>query len=217
VVAIGRNYQAHAEESARARNQEVAPPTVFSKAQTSIIGPYDDVPLHATLTNELDWEAELAVVIGRTTLNVDAAAALDRVFGYTVLNDVSARDIQHSWGGQFFKGKSLDGTCPIGPWIVTADEVPDPQNLHILLRVSGETKQDAWTRDMIYPVADLIARLSMGMTLPPGTLIATGTPAGVGMGRTPQEFLKDGDLMETEVEGIGVLRNRVVAAEEKGR
>jgi 2-keto-4-pentenoate hydratase/2-oxohepta-3-ene-1,7-dioic acid hydratase in catechol pathway len=212
VLAIGRNYQEHAEESARARGEGVQPPTVFTKAQTSINAPHGDVPLHADRTSQLDWEAELGVVIGRRGRDIPPEQALDHVFGYTVVNDVSARDIQHNWGGQFFKGKSLDGCCPIGPWIVTADEVPDPQNLRVTLRVNGVTKQDANTRDMIHSVAELIARLSEGITLLPGNLIATGTPAGVGMGRTPQEWLKAGDVMETEIEGIGLLRNRIVAS-----
>jgi 2-keto-4-pentenoate hydratase/2-oxohepta-3-ene-1,7-dioic acid hydratase in catechol pathway len=212
VLAIGRNFQAHAEESARARHEEVAPPTVFTKAQTSILGPFDDVPYRSSVTNELDWEAELGVVIGRATLNVRPEDALHSVFGYTVINDVSARDLQFGWGGQFFKGKSLDGSCPVGPWIVTSDEIADPQDLHLLLRINGETKQDASTKDMIHGISDLISKVSLGMTLLPGTLIATGTPAGVGMGRTPPEYLKPGDLMETEIEGIGTLRNRVVLA-----
>ncbi|GAC1408301.1 MAG: fumarylacetoacetate hydrolase family protein [Chloroflexota bacterium] len=211
IVAIGRNFQAHAEESARARQEEVTPPTVFTKAQTAITGPYDDVPLHANVTQQLDWEAELGVVIGRKVLNVSVDHALDYVFGYIVLNDVSARDLQFGWGGQFFKGKSLDGSCPIGPWIVTADEVPDPQKLRVVMRLNGEIKQNAHTSDMIHTVAELIAKLSAGMTLLPGTLIATGTPAGVGMGHTPPQYLKDGDVMETEIEGIGMMRNRVSA------
>jgi 2,4-didehydro-3-deoxy-L-rhamnonate hydrolase len=135
---------------------------------------------------------------------------MDLVFGHTVLNDVSARDIQYNWGGQFFKGKSLDGFCSIGPYIVTADEIPDPQNLRLCCRVNGTTKQDANTRGMIFPIDELIAQLSLGMTLLPGTLIATGTPEGVGFARDPQEFLNPGDLLESEVEGIGTMRNRIV-------
>lgn len=210
VVAIGRNYLEHARESARARGEEMQRPTVFTKAQTSINGPDDDVVLDRSITKEADWEVELGVVLGRRALNVPAEKALDYVFGYTVVNDVSARDIQFGWGGQFFKGKSLDGFCPIGPWIVTADEIPDPQNLRLTLAVNGTTKQDANTRDMIFPVRELIAQLSQGMTLLPGTLIATGTPEGVGFGREPAEYLQVGDLMESTVEGIGTLRNRMV-------
>jgi 2,4-didehydro-3-deoxy-L-rhamnonate hydrolase len=128
-----------------------------------------------------------------------------------VLNDVTARDMQRGWGGQWFKGKSLDASCPSGPWVVTADEVPDPTSLQLRLLVNGEVKQDANTRDMIYPVDSLIEWLSMGMTLLPGMLIATGTPEGVGFARTPPEYLRPGDIMETEVQGVGTLRNRMVA------
>lgn len=212
VIAIGRNYLDHAQESARVRGEEVTRPTVFTKAHTSITGPNSEILIDGNITSQVDWEAELGVIIGRRVINIPRHLALDYVFGYTVLNDVSARDVQFDWGGQFFKGKSLDGFCPIGPWIVTRDEVPDPQNLHIHLRINGETKQDANTRDMIFPVDELIAELSAGMTLVPGNLIATGTPEGVGMARVPPEFLKPGDLMETEIEGIGTLRNRFVSA-----
>jgi len=210
VLAIGRNYLEHARESARVQSEEVMRPTVFTKAQTSVTGPYSDVPLDPSISSDLDWEAELGVVVGRRGINIPRDQALQYVFGYTVLNDISARDIQYGWGGQFFKGKSLDGSCPVGPWIVTADEVPDPQTLRVILRLNGETKQDANTSDMIFPVAEIVAQLSVGMTLLPGTLIATGTPAGVGHARTPQEFLRGGDVMETEIEGIGMLRNRIV-------
>jgi 2-keto-4-pentenoate hydratase/2-oxohepta-3-ene-1,7-dioic acid hydratase in catechol pathway len=212
VVAIGRNYHEHAVESARARSEEVTRPTVFTKAQTSINGPYGDIPSHTDVTEQLDWEVELGVVIGTGGLGIARDEALQHVFGYTVINDISARDVQHNWGGQFFKGKSLDGSCPSGPWIVTADEVPDPQNLDLWLRVNGEPKQHANTSDMIFPVAEIIAQLSSGMTLPAGTLIATGTPAGVGMGATPPTYLKEGDVVEAGVDGIGTLRNRVVGS-----
>ncbi len=211
VLAIGRNYQKHAEEGARALNTEVGPPTIFTKAITTISGPYDDIPIDASVSDSIDWEVELGVVIGRRGRNIKRHDALSHVFGYTVLNDVTARDIQNGWGGQWFKGKSLDGSCPTGPWVVTADEVPDPRSLQLHLRVNGALKQDANTRDMIYPVDAIIEWLSVGMTLLPGTLVATGTPEGVGFARTPPEFLHPGDVVETEVEGIGRLRNRVVA------
>jgi len=210
VVAIGRNYQAHAEESARAAGKAVDPPTVFTKAVTSVAGPYDDVVIDPAVTSQVDWEVELGVVIGRSGINIPRAQALDHVFGYIVVNDVSARDVQFGWGGQFFKGKSLDGFCPIGPWIVTRDELPDTTALRLLLRVNGEVKQDSSTSDMIYPVDTIIEWVSRGMTLPAGTIIATGTPEGVGFARTPPEFLKPGDVVEAEVEGIGTLRNRFV-------
>lgn len=212
VLAIGRNYQKHAEESARAWNEEKKPPTVFTKAQTSVAGPYEDLPIDPKISEKIDWEAELGVVIGKRGKNITADDAMSHVFGYTVVNDVSARDIQNGWGGQFFKGKSLDKYCPMGPWVVTADEIPDPQRLRLTLKVNGVVKQDGNTRDMIYPVSQLIVWLSIGMTLLPGNLIATGTPDGVGFARNPPEFLKAGDVMETEVEGVGLLRNKMVAA-----
>jgi 2-keto-4-pentenoate hydratase/2-oxohepta-3-ene-1,7-dioic acid hydratase in catechol pathway len=211
VIAIGHNYQAHAVESARTTGNKVDRPTVFTKAQTSINDPYGDIPLHTGITDQVDWEVELGAVIGRRGVNISRGAALDHVFGYTVVNDVSARDVQFGWGGQFFKGKSLDGFCPFGPWIVTADEIPDPQNLHLWLKVNGETMQDANTGDMIFSVEEIIFQLSQGMTLPAGSLIATGTPSGVGVARTPPMYLKAGDLVEAGIDGIGVLSNRVVA------
>jgi 2-keto-4-pentenoate hydratase/2-oxohepta-3-ene-1,7-dioic acid hydratase in catechol pathway len=212
VLAIGRNYEKHAAESARAWGENIKPPTVFTKAQTSITGPYDDIRIDPAISDKIDWEVELGVVIGKRGVNITAGDAMRHVFGYTVVNDISARDIQNGWGGQFFKGKSLDASSPVGPWVVTADEIPDVQNLRVSLRVNGETKQDGNTRDMINSVQQLIVWLSVGMTLLPGALIATGTPDGVGFARTPPEYLKPGDVMETEVERIGVLRNRMVGA-----
>jgi 2-keto-4-pentenoate hydratase/2-oxohepta-3-ene-1,7-dioic acid hydratase in catechol pathway len=214
VLAIGRNYAKHAAESAQARGAaEASPPTIFTKAITTIAGPTADIAIDPAVSEQIDWEVELGVVVGRRGLNIERERALDHVFGYTVVNDVTARDIQSGWGGQFFKGKSLDGSCPCGPWVVTADEVPDPQRLRLRLSVNGEVKQDATTADMIYPVDAVIAWLSVGMTLLPGMLVATGTPEGVGFARKPPEFLRPGDRVEAEVEGIGVLRNRVVAAQ----
>lgn len=211
VLAIGRNYARHAEEGARARGTEVAPPTIFTKAITTISGPRADVPIDPAVSPEIDWEVELGVVVGRRGYGIRGSDALEHVFGYTVLNDITARDIQNGWGGQWFKGKSLDGSCPSGPWVVTADELRDPQDLRLLLKVNGVVKQDANTRDMIYPVAAILEWLSVGMTLLPGMLIATGTPEGVGYARRPPEFLKPGDVVEAEVEGIGGLRNRMLA------
>jgi 2-keto-4-pentenoate hydratase/2-oxohepta-3-ene-1,7-dioic acid hydratase in catechol pathway len=195
------------------RGGEVEPPTVFTKAITSIAGPNDEFAIDPAVSEKIDWEVELGVVVGRGGVNIPKERALDHVFGYTVVNDVTARDIQRSWGGQFFKGKSLDGFCPLGPWIVTADEIDDPQNLTLRLRVNGTIKQEASTADMIFPVAELIAQLSRGMTLPAGAVIATGTPSGVGFARKPPEFLQPGDVVEAEVEGIGTLRNRIVRAQ----
>jgi 2-keto-4-pentenoate hydratase/2-oxohepta-3-ene-1,7-dioic acid hydratase in catechol pathway len=213
ILAVGRNYQKHAEEGARALGIEVKPPTFFTKAITSIAGPQDEIRIDPAVSDKLDWEVELGVVIGKRGVNIPRADARSHVFGYTVINDVSARDIQHGWGSQFFKGKSLDGSCPSGPWVVTADEVPDPQAIRLRLLVNGEVKQDASTADMIYPVDDVIRWLSIGMTLLPGMLIATGTPEGVGFARQPPEFLRPGDLMESEVGGVGKLSNRCVAAD----
>jgi 2-keto-4-pentenoate hydratase/2-oxohepta-3-ene-1,7-dioic acid hydratase in catechol pathway len=213
VFCLGLNYVSHMEESARARGREIKIPEVpvfFTKTPTSVSGPYDAIPWDTAVTKQVDYEAELGVVIGIAGKNIPAAKALDHVFGYTIINDVSARDLQKDHM-QWFKGKSLDGFCPIGPWIVTADEFGDPQTKAISLRVNGVTKQSSNTRHMIFTVAVTIESLSKGMTLEPGDIISTGTPEGVGLGRTPPEYLKDGDLVETEIEGIGVMKNRVVA------
>jgi 2-keto-4-pentenoate hydratase/2-oxohepta-3-ene-1,7-dioic acid hydratase in catechol pathway len=210
VLCIGRNYQKHAEEGARALNTEVGPPTIFTKAITTINSPYGEVPINPAVSTSIDWEVELGVVIGRAGSNIKRAGAMEHVFGYTVINDVTARDLQNGWGGQWFKGKSLDGSCPMGPWVITADDVPDVQALQLQLRVNGVVKQDANTRDMIYPVDAIIEWLSVGMTLLPGMVIASGTPEGVGFARTPPEFLHAGDVMESEVQGVGMLRNTIV-------
>jgi 2-keto-4-pentenoate hydratase/2-oxohepta-3-ene-1,7-dioic acid hydratase in catechol pathway len=210
IIAMGRNYQKHAEETAM--DGDVKPPTIFTKAITSITGPYDDIAIDPSISDKLDWEVELGVVIGKPGANITRRDAMDHVFGYFVLNDVSARDIQNGWGGQYFKGKSLDRSCPTGPWVVTKDEVPDPGKLALRLTLNGVVKQDSNTEDMIHPVDAIIEWSSKGMTLLAGALIATGTPDGVGFARTPPEYLKAGDVMETEVAGIGVLRNRIVPA-----
>jgi 2-keto-4-pentenoate hydratase/2-oxohepta-3-ene-1,7-dioic acid hydratase in catechol pathway len=212
VFCLGRNYAAHAKESAQARGQEMKIPTVpviFTKAPTTVTGPFEDVAVDRQATQQVDWEVELGVVIGRSGRNIAKAEALDYVFGYTVINDLSARDLQQQHM-QWFKGKSLDGFCPMGPVVVTADEFGDPQRKRLQLRVNGVTKQDGSTADMIFPVDVIIESLSKGLTLEAGDVIATGTPEGVGMGRTPPEFLQHGDVVETEVEGIGLLRNRIV-------
>jgi 2-keto-4-pentenoate hydratase/2-oxohepta-3-ene-1,7-dioic acid hydratase in catechol pathway len=212
IMAIGHNYQAHVEEQSKKRGEAIGRPTVFTKAQSSVTGPHANIPIDEHVTKMVDWEGELGVIVGRGGINIAADQALHHVFGYTVVNDLSARDVQYGWGGQYFKGKSLDSFCPMGPWIVTADEIPDPQTLRVQTRVNGESKQDGNTADMIFPVAEIIAQLSLGMTLLPGNLIATGTPSGVGYARSPQEFLHPGDVLETEITGIGVLRNCMVVA-----
>ena len=212
VFCLGRNYAAHAAEGARARGQDVKLPTVpviFTKAPTAVTGPFDDIAVDRAITQQVDWEVELGVVIGTIGRNIAKADALSHVFGYTVINDLSARDLQQQHL-QWFKGKSLDGFCPMGPVVVTADEFGDPQNKRLQLRVNGTTKQDGNTANMIFPIDVIIEWLSKGLTLEAGDVIATGTPEGVGMGRTPQEFLLNGDVVETEVEGIGALRNRIV-------
>ena len=211
VFCVGRNYAAHARESAAAFKTDAALPEIpvfFSKVPTAVIGPYDDVLRHSAVTSQVDWEAELGVVIGRAGRNIAARDALSHVFGYTVINDVTARDLQQRHS-QWFKGKSLDASCPMGPVVVTADEFGDPQDKRISLRLNGVTKQDARTSDMIFTVATIIEWLSKGLTLEPGDIIATGTPEGVGMGRSPQEWLQDGDVVETEIDGIGSMRNVV--------
>jgi 2-keto-4-pentenoate hydratase/2-oxohepta-3-ene-1,7-dioic acid hydratase in catechol pathway len=212
VIAIGRNYQKHAEETAFMDGREPAPPTIFTKAITSLTEPFADIAIDPSISDKIDWEVELAVVIGKRGANITRGRALDHVFGYMVLNDVTARDIQSGWGGQYFKGKSLDRSSPTGPWVVTRDEVEDPQSLRLILRVNGTVKQDGDTRDMIYPVDAIIEGVSKGLTLLPGAIIATGTPDGVGFARKPPEFLKPGDVMESEVQGIGLLRNKMVSA-----
>jgi 2-keto-4-pentenoate hydratase/2-oxohepta-3-ene-1,7-dioic acid hydratase in catechol pathway len=211
VFCVGRNYLGHAEESARASGTELklpSVPTFFTKAPTSIAAPGATLHLSPDVSQKYDWEAELAVVIGKRCRDVREEDALAAIFGYTCLNDVTARDLQ-SAHLQWFKGKSLDDACPLGPWIVSADEIPNPQDLRISLRLNGAVKQDGNTASMIFPVAKIIASLSRGMTLEPGDIIATGTPDGVGFARTPPEFLRDGDVMEVEIERIGVLRNTV--------
>ena len=213
VFCTGRNFLTHIEEGARARGTEAKlpeAPVFFTKPPTSVIGPYDDIPWDRTVTQQVDWEVELGVILGIGGRNIPRRAALEQVFGYTVINDVSARDLQtrHS---QFFKGKSLDGFCPMGPSVVTADQFGDPQAKPLTLRVNGVVKQSGNTRDMIFPIDRLIESLSHGLTLEAGDILATGTPDGVGFARTPPEFLQDGDIMETDVEGIGTMRNRVIA------
>jgi 2-keto-4-pentenoate hydratase/2-oxohepta-3-ene-1,7-dioic acid hydratase in catechol pathway len=214
IFCVGWNYAEHFEESQAFRTSaQNMPehPVFFTKATNTLNGPFEPVPYDAAISAEIDWEVELAAIIGKRGKNIAEADAADYVFGYTALNDTSARDLQRSWhGGQWFKGKSLDGHAPMGPWIVPADEV-DRDNLRLICRVNGEVKQDGNTRAMYFKVPRLIAELSRGMTLEPGDVIATGTPSGVGMGRTPPEYLKAGDVMETEIVGIGAMRNGIGA------
>jgi 2-keto-4-pentenoate hydratase/2-oxohepta-3-ene-1,7-dioic acid hydratase in catechol pathway len=212
VFCVGWNYLEHFEEGAKARAPGVElpkHPTFFTKQPLAVTGPYDRIPLHAGVTEKVDWEVELGVIIGKGGINIKEADAMKHVFGYTVINDVSAREVQRRHGQQWFKGKSLDGHCPMGPWIVTADKVKDWWDLRVVTRVNGETKQDSNTRHMYFKIPRIIAELSAGLTLEPGDIISTGTPAGVGHARTPPEFLKAGDILETEIAGIGLLKNRI--------
>ncbi|MGE5523748.1 MAG: fumarylacetoacetate hydrolase family protein [Rhodospirillaceae bacterium] len=212
VFCVGWNYTEHFEEGKKARPhvQEMPlHPAFFTKAPTAVNGPYDSVPTHAGVTEKLDWEVELAVVIGTGGINIKEADATKHIFGYTVANDVSAREVQRQHGQQWFKGKSLDGHLPMGPWIATADEIPDPNDLRITCRVNGVAKQDSNTSYMYFKIPRIIAELSAGLTLEPGDIILTGTPAGVGHARTPPEFMKQGDVMETEIAGLGLLRNTI--------
>jgi 2-keto-4-pentenoate hydratase/2-oxohepta-3-ene-1,7-dioic acid hydratase in catechol pathway len=215
VFCVGWNYAAHFAEGKAFRPadavQEIPDhPALFTKNPFAIIGPEAAIRHPAPISDQLDYEVELAVVIGRAGRDIRESDALDHVFGYTIANDVSVRDVQRTWhGGQWFKGKNFDTHLPLGPWIVTADEIPDPQSLRITTRVNGVTKQDSNTRHMVFPVARILAELSAGLTLHPGDVIMTGTPEGVGMGRTPPEWLKPGDVVELEIERIGVLRNHI--------
>ena len=213
VLCLGMNYLAHAEEAARysadAFRKERPVAVYFSKRVSEAGKPDGVIPRHAGLTDRLDYEAELAVVLGRTARNVKAADAADCIFGYTVLNDVSARDLQ-TGHKQWYFGKSLDGATPMGPVLVTADEIAWPPALEITCRVNGELRQESNTFLLITPIGQILEELTAGMTLLPGTIIATGTPAGVGMGFDPPRFLQSGDTVECAIEGIGVLRSTVV-------
>ncbi len=211
IMCLGKNYAAHAEESQRTWGDKIELPEfplIFTKAPTTVNGPYDDIPYDANVSTAIDFEAELVVVIGRSGKNIPREKAMDFIFGYTVMNDATARDIQRRHK-QFFKGKSLDGHGPLGPWIVTADEISDPHDLRVTCHVNGVKKQDGHTSQMIFDIPEIIAQLSFGMTLLPGDLIATGTPSGVGFARTPPEFLRPGDVVTCTVEGVGTIRNRI--------
>jgi 2-keto-4-pentenoate hydratase/2-oxohepta-3-ene-1,7-dioic acid hydratase in catechol pathway len=208
-VCIGLNYADHAAESGMALPEE---PVIFFKATSAIMGPNDDVeiPRHSVKT---DWEVELGVVIGKAAKYIPESEALDHVAGYCVINDLSERDFQLHRSGQWVKGKSADTFGPIGPWIVTRDEVPDPQNLAMYLEVNGHRYQDGSTKTMHFDVATIVSHLSQFMSLQPGDVISTGTPPGVGMGQKPETYLKPGDVIELEIEGLGKQRQNVGASE----
>lgn len=211
IMCLGLNYADHVKETSAAADREAKlpeHPIVFTKNVTSVTGPGAEIPYDPAASEQLDWEVELGVIIGRPGYAIEADKAMDHVFGYTVINDLSARDLQFRHK-QFFIGKSLNGACPMGPWIVTADEIADPHALAIRCDVNGVRKQDSSTRHMIFDIPAIISTLSRGMSLEPGDIIATGTPDGVGFARTPPEFLRPGDEVVCEIEGIGVLRNTI--------
>jgi 2-keto-4-pentenoate hydratase/2-oxohepta-3-ene-1,7-dioic acid hydratase in catechol pathway len=212
IVAIGLNYRDHAREAGVEVPER---PLVFAKFPSAVIGLGDPIVVDRSLMERVDWEVELAVVIGARMRNVDASDSLGHVFGYTVANDVSARDVQFA-DGQWVRGKSFDTFCPLGPHIVTADEVEDPQALALRTRVNGETVQESSTSEMIFGVAELLAFCSRSFTLDPGDIVLTGTPWGCGEFMEPRRSLQPGDVVEVEIEGIGVLRNPVEAVAADG-
>jgi 2-keto-4-pentenoate hydratase/2-oxohepta-3-ene-1,7-dioic acid hydratase in catechol pathway len=213
VMCVGKNYHAHAHEFTRsgfdagATVAEAVPehPIVFTKPASAISGPFANIPLWPGIADAVDYEAELVVVIGKGGRFIPRREALQHVFGYTIMNDVTARDLQRIHK-QWFLGKAIDGFAPTGPWIVTADEI-DPARLRVMSRVNGELRQDANTADLIFDVPTLIETISRSITLQPGDMIATGTPEGVGIGFDPPRFLAEGDVIEVEIEGIGTIRN----------
>jgi 2-keto-4-pentenoate hydratase/2-oxohepta-3-ene-1,7-dioic acid hydratase in catechol pathway len=218
IMCVGKNYFAHAHEFTRsgfdagAKTEEAVPdyPIIFTKPSSAISGPEDFIPLWPGLDEGVDYEAELAVVIGRGGRAIPRDQAMAHVFGYTIINDVTARDLQRAHK-QWFIGKGIDGFAPMGPWIVTADEV-NGANVSVTCRVNGEIRQQATTADLIFDIPTLIETISKSVTLSPGDIIATGTPEGVGIGFNPPRFLKDGDVVEVTIAGIGTLRNRVQRA-----
>ncbi|WRP08077.1 fumarylacetoacetate hydrolase family protein [Rossellomorea aquimaris] len=209
IMCVGKNYRDHAIEMGG--EQDIPKDImIFTKATNTVVGHEETVLHHSEMTEQLDYEGELAVVIGRRGKGISPEDALEYVFGYTILNDITARDLQKKHG-QFFIGKSLDTTCPIGPYLVTKDEIVDPQNLEITTMVNDAIRQSSNTSEMIFNIPTIISTLSKGMTLEPGDIIATGTPAGVGKGFKPPLFLKKGDKVEIEIESLGILTNRLQA------
>jgi len=216
VLCTGWNYLDHFYESAGKREgQEPAAlpehPTFFTKGPDTVIGPSDDIAFDQAISSKWDYEAELALVIGLDGRSIPEERALEHVFGYLVANDVSQRDLQRAHGGQWLKGKSIDATMPLGPWITTADEIGDLADLRISCELNGELMQDASVADMAFSIPRLIAELSHGMTLRAGDVLLTGTPSGIGNAREPQVFLGDGDVVVTRVTRLGTLRNKLVS------
>jgi 2-keto-4-pentenoate hydratase/2-oxohepta-3-ene-1,7-dioic acid hydratase in catechol pathway len=215
IFCVGKNYRDHVVEFGRSGydspdRSEAMPehPVVFSKATTSVTGPFDDIEPHVGVTEELDYEAELGVIIGRGGRGISREQAFDHVWGYTIIDDFTARDLQRTHK-QWLIGKSLDTHCPMGPYAVSADEIPDVTALMVESRVNGEPRQSAPVKDLIFDIPELIATISAGITLLPGDLIATGTPAGVGIGFTPPKFMRSGDVIEISITGLGTQRNRI--------
>lgn len=215
IFCVGKNYKEHVAEFGRSgydtpSRSEALPdwPIMFSKATTSVAGPFDDVSSHPGVTEEIDYEGELAVIVGRGGRNISRERAFEHVWGYTIINDVTARDLQRDHK-QWLLGKSLDTFCPMGPFAVTADEISDVGALKLETFVNGERRQSAVVSDLIFDIPALIATASAGITLLPGDIIATGTPAGVGIGFEPPRFLKRGDVVEVSISGLGSLRNRI--------
>ena len=215
IYAVGWNYLDHFDEGKKNRADTVVKeypkvPVLFTKGTQTMNGPFDSIPYDGSYSTQIDWEAELAVIIGKKGKNISEESAMDYVFGYAAYNDTTARDVQQKrHSGQWFKGKSLDGHGPMGPWIVTAGGV-DLDDTRIICRVNGVEKQNASYKQMFFKIPAIIAELSRSLTLLPGDIIATGTPSGVGFGRTPQEFLKPGDMMETQITGVGIIRHKIV-------
>ena len=214
VMCMGWNYKEHVAETATDKTEEVKlprSPIVFTKAASSMNGPYADIPVDVNVSAKMDWESELGVVISKSGKGIAKEDAYQHVFGYTVINDVTARDRQ-KWHKQFFIGKSFTGACPMGPWIVTADEIENPHDLAIRSWVNGNLKQESNTSYQIFDIPTQIETLSLGMELEAGDIIATGTPSGVGYARTPPEYLMPGDVVECEVEKVGRISNKIVAS-----
>jgi 2-keto-4-pentenoate hydratase/2-oxohepta-3-ene-1,7-dioic acid hydratase in catechol pathway len=204
IVAVGKNYAAHVQEM---KSEVPAAPLLFSKYPSAVIGTGDAITWRTSITNEVDWEAELGVIIGKKGKDIPESAVMDHIFGYTAANDVSARDLQSRIDSQWTRAKGLDTFCPLGPCVVTRDDIADPQRLRLQAEVNGVMMQDGNTQDMIHSVVKLVAYISQMFTLDPGDLILTGTPSGVGSGRTPPIFLKDGDVVTVRVEGVGEISN----------
>ena len=212
IICMGLNYEDHIKESEKVFLKDIKRPKhpiIFTKSSLSINSPYGEIPLRKEVSEEIDWESELAVIIGKAGIRIKKEEAYEYIYGYTVLNDVSARDIQRNHK-QFFLGKSLPGSCPIGPCIVSKNEINNPHNLKISCRVNDLIKQESNTSYQIFDIPTQLETISKSTYLMPGDIIATGTPSGVGFARTPPEFLKDGDIVECEIEGIGKITNKVI-------